>query len=238
MRKLKTPEQKQKALDATKRWQQENPEKYKESTRKYYEANREKMQAKNRDWHAKNPGYSKQWREDNKEAHRASIKQWNIDNAEHVRTRNKEWRENNKEHSSNTRTLRLYGITFKEKMALIAYQDGRCAVCGDSVEDVDGWHVEHDHVTSQVRGMTCSWCNRLLAMLGDQLDTAVEVFERVMHYLTVVANIETPMRLKQIRDSAIMRVETSEYVEENTDTCPEEAQEKLSPLDQGGEVDP
>ena len=42
---------------------------------------------------------------------------------------------------------------------LLAIQEGRCAICGISLEHHQ-IHVDHDHVTSLVRGLLCWRCNR------------------------------------------------------------------------------
>ena len=42
---------------------------------------------------------------------------------------------------------------------LLAIQEGRCAICGISLEDRQ-IHVDHDHKTGLVRGLLCWQCNR------------------------------------------------------------------------------
>ena len=42
---------------------------------------------------------------------------------------------------------------------LLAIQEGRCAICGISLEDRQ-IHVDHDHKTGLVRGLLCWHCNR------------------------------------------------------------------------------
>ena len=198
MTRQRTPEQKKRNLERTQKWQKDNPDKVKASAKKYYWANREKQLAAQRKWAEANPDYAKNWREENKETHQAQIKQWGIDNAERVSANNKRWRENNKERELDTRLKHRYGISLAEKLLLIAAQGNVCAMCKYSVDE-NGWHVEHDHDTGEVRGMTCETCNRILSALGDNLATATETFDRVKHYLTVVATVDTPRRLAIIR---------------------------------------
>jgi hypothetical protein len=68
--------------------------------------------------------------------------------------------------------LRKYGITQAEFDALVAYQDGRCAICGH-IPQVNrantrtgrtwtGLQIDHDHVTGTVRGLLCIRCNTTL----------------------------------------------------------------------------
>jgi hypothetical protein len=70
------------------------------------------------------------------------------------------------------RTLARYGLTPAEYDSLVKRQRNRCAVCGTT--KVGGpptrnkyWHVDHDHVTGQVRGLLCSKCNTAIGLLQD-----------------------------------------------------------------------
>ncbi|MEV5883113.1 endonuclease VII domain-containing protein [Streptomyces sp. NPDC052020] len=56
------------------------------------------------------------------------------------------------------RVTSTYGLAPGEYQALMDYQGGVCAICGQSRRyrlDVD-----HDHKTGVVRGLTCRLCNR------------------------------------------------------------------------------
>ena len=48
-------------------------------------------------------------------------------------------------------------------------QDGRCGVC----KVAEPSHVDHDHKTSQVRGLLCFNCNRALGYFEDDLERLV-----------------------------------------------------------------
>jgi hypothetical protein len=57
---------------------------------------------------------------------------------------------------------RLYGINLAQYDAMLALQDGACAVCGANKGDSRGarFHVDHNHDTGMIRGLLCNLCNR------------------------------------------------------------------------------
>lgn len=65
--------------------------------------------------------------------------------------------------------LRLkYGITVAERDQILADQDGRCAICrADEPPGKNGWHIDHDHATGNIRGILCGNCNTGIGMLAD-----------------------------------------------------------------------
>lgn len=64
---------------------------------------------------------------------------------------------------------RNYGITLEQYKAMLAEQDGRCAVCraepGERTLDVD-----HCHDTGVVRGLLCGSCNNGIGRFQDDAD--------------------------------------------------------------------
>lgn len=67
-------------------------------------------------------------------------------------------------------TLRKYGITQEEYDALVAAQDGRCAICKKLPDCGKGkrLHVDHHHASGQVRALLCARCN---VMIGYALES-------------------------------------------------------------------
>lgn len=54
----------------------------------------------------------------------------------------------------------LYGITPAEFDAIMASQQGRCAICQRDVTVKS--HLDHNHTTKKVRGILCAGCNTRL----------------------------------------------------------------------------
>lgn len=70
------------------------------------------------------------------------------------------------------------GFTPEEYDALLAKQNGVCAICHRPEEAHSSWSsktkplsVDHDHVTQKVRGLLCCHCNRLLGAAKDNVET-------------------------------------------------------------------
>lgn len=76
-----------------------------------------------------------------------------------------------------------YGLTLEEIDAMIARQNGFCAICGEVPRaDAKGrvFRVDHDHGTGSVRDLLCNGCNRGLGFFSDcaaRLRKAAEYLE-------------------------------------------------------------
>lgn len=88
----------------------------------------------------------------------------------------KEWRRKNAEHVlaySKRRAPRVldnflqrkYGITIKERNALLRRQGYRCAGCRKPKHG--HWHTDHCHGSGKVRGVLCRPCNLALGFVRD-----------------------------------------------------------------------
>lgn len=96
-------------------------------SRAYYAANREVLLARSKAWQRANPDYGKAYRRANPERHKANLRR------------------------------QRYGLEPEEYAAMLAAQDGKCAICDRVMEPP---HVDHDHATGLVRGLLCDTCNR------------------------------------------------------------------------------
>lgn len=76
----------------------------------------------------------------------------------------------------------LYGITKDEYEAMLAGQDGRCAICRTTEpKGKGGWHVDHCHDSGKIRGLLCHFCNFVLGNAKDNpeiLRAAADYLER------------------------------------------------------------
>lgn len=84
-----------------------------------------------------------------------------------------------------------YGISEADYWALYEYQGGRCYICRWAQGKVKRLAVDHDHrclsghapdvgCRDCVRGLLCTFCNRLIGKFRD----SIEAFERCIEYLT------------------------------------------------------
>lgn len=63
-----------------------------------------------------------------------------------------------------------YGISYAEKLAMVARQHGRCALCGDVFKDTKNTHLDHNHTTHKNRDVLCSMCNIGLGKFRESTD--------------------------------------------------------------------
>lgn len=64
---------------------------------------------------------------------------------------------------------RRYGLTLEQHDAMLAAQNGVCAICcrPEEHKKYTRLSVDHDHDTGKVRGLLCRRCNSMLANSGD-----------------------------------------------------------------------
>lgn len=83
-----------------------------------------------------------------------------------------------------------YGITLEQKLAIVHAQGGQCPICRRTLDLARprAIHVDHDHATGRIRGVTCAGCNTALGRFGDTLAGAL----RAVEYLTDPNDLTTP----------------------------------------------
>ena len=102
----------------------------------------------------------------------------------------REWRSKNPERVKNADLKKTYGITLEQYEAMMAEQNGVCAICKqpENTKDKDGgprgMPVDHCHTTGKVRGLLCTPCNRALGMFKDStenLQSAIDYLNKFTH---------------------------------------------------------
>lgn len=86
---------------------------------------------------------------------------------EKVTARNKRWRATHPGAHRQATRARKYGLSGEAFAALLSAQGHLCAVCAVPLADDRRTHVDHDHVSGQVRGLLCGPCNQGLGLFAD-----------------------------------------------------------------------
>lgn len=135
------PIQAQKNRDAVKRWQLANREKANASTRAWRAANPDRVKALNLEWRAKQ------------------------DPAELSRRDREAYRRYRRAHH----LISKFGITEEQYEAMVAAQEGKCAMPTCEQKDLPEQRlaVDHDHSTGRVRALLCDKCNRGIGLLDE-----------------------------------------------------------------------
>jgi hypothetical protein len=97
------------------------------------------------------------------------VRRWQQANPDKVRETR---RRNNKrpERKAAMRELHLrraFGITQAVYDQMLERQGGGCAICGRPPRPDISLHVDHDHTTGRIRGLTCFPCNNGLGQFGE-----------------------------------------------------------------------
>ena len=110
--------------------------------------NPEKVKASQDKWSSK---------PENKKKQVIAARRWQLNNVERVKL--------------NKRRLHIkktYGISLEEYDRLATLQNNCCKIC-NKYQDI--LHVDHDHVTGEVRGLLCLNCNTGLGLFSDSVET-------------------------------------------------------------------
>jgi hypothetical protein len=115
----------------------------------------------------------RQYHYDNREKSIAATKRWR--DAHLLEQREKSKAQHKRLRAESPDTVREYnyrprGWSVARYDLVFAEQDGRCAICGKTVEG--HLHIDHDHETNQPRGLLCSNCNVGIGLLQDSSKVA------------------------------------------------------------------
>ena len=146
---MKTPEQKKKNAERSKKWRDAHPGYMKEYMKKYTPEHIENMRAADRKYHA-----------DHREEKNAARKAWGEKYPEREAETYRRWYRENRDRVRDTRFRAKYGITLADYNAMLLQQNSKCKICFSTEPKGFGrFHVDHDHKTGKVRGLLCSHCN-------------------------------------------------------------------------------
>jgi hypothetical protein len=91
-----------------------------------------------------------------------------------------------KGYSAPARRKWQYGISEEVFQSMIAAQNNCCAICLEVFDRTPC--IDHDHITGEIRGLLCRFCNLVLGNAKDK----VLVLQRAMDYLRKYDGKETP----------------------------------------------
>jgi hypothetical protein len=113
--------------------------------------------------------------------HISKVKRWQQDNAESLNAYRREYnaRPERKRALRDAYYRRTFGISADDFDALLAEQGGGCAICGCVPEREASLHVDHDHLSGEIRGILCIGCNQGLGQFRDDPD----LLERAAGYV-------------------------------------------------------
>src|SRR5215472_14832434 len=86
--------------------------------------------------------------------------------AKYPNCRKEENQKYRKQNSSRSR-FKLYGVTQDQFDFMLEAQGGLCAVCCEPMKPGKQTHIDHDHLTGEVRGLLCHGCNIALGCFLD-----------------------------------------------------------------------
>ena len=88
-------------------------------------------------------------------------------NAEKARDRTRTWNEAHKADRRDRELWRLYDLLPGMFDIILEVQEGLCDICKNPLTKDRYTHVDHDHVTDEVRGLLCMHCNQMLGGARD-----------------------------------------------------------------------
>jgi uncharacterized membrane protein len=115
------------------------------------------------------------------------------DKKEHLKLAN-EWNRLHPEKRQREKLKRRYGISLEQYDLLVKKQEGKCAICSKSEDEVKtpkhhkGLGVDHDHSCCNgkertcgkcIRGLLCTNCNSILGLANDD----IFILEKAINYL-------------------------------------------------------
>jgi hypothetical protein len=109
------------------------------------------------------------WYLRNREREIERVRQWSLAHPEWVASRIAAVTGSDKKKLADRKSYlkRTYGISLEQYDAMLAAQNGVCAICDEARPDERTLHVDHDHETGEIRGLLCFRCNQAIGSLRE-----------------------------------------------------------------------
>lgn len=125
----------------------------------------------------------------------ANSKRWRATHSEIRNDATNAWYAKNPGYARAYHLRTKYGLTPEQHAALLASQDGLCAICRTA--EPRGrhglWQVDHNHITGQRRGLLCHKCNVGVGSLQDSADMLRSAADYLDHWTARRAAVEPPL---------------------------------------------
>ena|ERR1019366_3926286 len=90
-------------------------------------------------------------------------------------TQKPDWVAKQKRFADDANLKHNHGIDMDDFKAMLAAQGGVCAICGRLPScQTRRFAVDHNHKTGKLRGILCSWCNRIVVPLFETYSQIVK----------------------------------------------------------------
>jgi len=173
---------KEKQRKYNKKWYSQNKDKEGARHKKYYEENRDYFKQKQKEWRDNNKEHLKELKRNSYQRNREkaidTVKKYRAKNLDRIKQKS---RDNYKKNPSLYKERRIkykYGMTYEDKEKIFQSQEGRCAICLKPFS-MHELHIDHDHITNEVRGLLCPHCNTSLGLLKEDTD----ILKNMINYL-------------------------------------------------------
>ena len=95
-----------------------------------------------------------------KKSNQAKNKRINdVEWAKNEREKRREWYRRNPDKGKEGNLKAVWGISLDQFNELKNNQGGKCAICMEIPKSDKHFHVDHNHITGEIRGLLCSNCN-------------------------------------------------------------------------------
>lgn len=114
--------------------------------------------------------YHKDYYRRNKELVAGKSRKWKLENQERARENNRRfWLKSQ------------YGLDIETYDKMLATQNGKCNICGDTNGTETGRRlsVDHDHKTGKIRSLLCNACNAVIGHANERID----ILQKCIDYL-------------------------------------------------------